>query len=784
MSRGTKKGLALAILALGIAVMGWHLARSRLPTKLPTTSPRDEVNKAVREKVATFQRREQKMAETLWAVEMRAQALGRIVEGWWNQVNASPSKLETLAAGMPTELLTGEWDVSETLPHLNIKQWRFTGDQRQLSWDAWKEEIHRAIDAGWELETLECRHVRFDPEKDTHPEKSTFFFRAGLRNSGLQEHLLITGPLGIEWMQGEEQGQDEVRRIDTRSLEAITSNGPPAFEPILQKTITPPENADAIDPLLVQDIDGDGLAEIILANNNLVLHHRKGAGFESRPLCTFPPGLLSTAVFTDLNGDGNPDFLCHKHEGLVVLPGSKGGIFDQYEVMLRPATPLTVYPMVLSTGDIDADGDIDIFLGQYRIPYEAGALPTPFYDANDGHPFFLLRNNGNFQFEDITASAGLDEARHRRVYSASLVDLDRRQGLDLVVVSDFAGVDLHLNNGSGTFHRAPRDYLGETRGFGMAHAFSDFNVDGHPDLLMIGMTSPTVDRLTHLNLWRPGLAEDKAMREHMTHGNRLFLSKQGKVFEQNVLSQSIARAGWAWGCTAADFDNDGFPDVYIGNGLESRESVRDYEPEYWLHDAFFANSQADPAAYLYFKEKFGRTRGIGHSYGGYESNRLFLNRSGASFLDVGHVWGLGLQRDTRNVVSEDLDGDGRMDLLMTHFEAWPDHRQILRIYRNQIQGNDNWIGFRIKREAGSPSAVGASLVIRTGNWQASRHIVTGDSYRSQHSSTLHFGLGEKTMIDQAAVKWADGHTQIFEDLKSNYYYTVSRSKGLKINDRE
>ena len=86
--------------------------------------------------------------------------------------------------------------------------------------------------------------------------------------------------------------------------------------------------------------------------------------------------------------------------------------------------------------------------------------------------------------------------------------------------------------------------------------------------------------------------------------------------------------------------------------------------------------------------------------------------------------------------------------------------------------------------AGSPSAVGASLVIRTGNWQASRHIVTGDSYRSQHSSTLHFGLGEKTMIDQAAVKWADGHSQIFEDLKSNYYYTVSRSKGLKINDRE
>ena len=60
--------------------------------------------------------------------------------------------------------------------------------------------------------------------------------------------------------------------------------------------------------------------------------------------------------------------------------------------------------------------------------------------------------------------------------------------------------------------------------------------------------------------------------------------KTNLIFEQNGLSQSITRAGWAWGCSSADFDNNGYPDVVIGNGLETRQFVQDYESEYWLHD--------------------------------------------------------------------------------------------------------------------------------------------------------------------------------------------------------
>ena len=169
------------------------------------------------------------------------------------------------------------------------------------------------------------------------------------------------------------------------------------------------------------------------------------------------------------------------------------------------------------------------------------------------------------------------------------------------------------------------------------------------------------------------------MRSKMTFGNRLYLARANGGFEQTELSDSIARSGWAWGGSAFDCDNDGFPDVYIANGLESRPSVRDYESEFWRHDVFVGDSAADSAVYLYFQAKFGRTRGRGDSYGGYERNRLFLNQRGESFVEAGHLFGVGLQEDSRNVVADDLDGDGRVDLLVTGFEAWPQAQQTLRV---------------------------------------------------------------------------------------------------------
>ncbi len=403
---------------------------------------------------------------------------------------------------------------------------------------------------------------------------------------------------------------------------------------------------------------------------------------------------------------------------------------------------------------------------------EHGSLPTPYFNANDGNPDYLLVNDGHAQFTDATQTAHLDSKRRRRTYSASFADLDADGRLDLVVASDFAGIDLYRNVRDGGFSDVTDAWVADPHAFGMAHTFADFNDDGHLDLLMIGMNSPTVDRLQHAELARNDIGEDPSMPARMTYGNRLLLARAQGGFEQTALSDDVARTGWSWGCAAFDFDNDSFPDLCIANGLESRATVRDYESEFWLHDRFVGKSEPDSSVYLYFQSKFGRTRGRGQSYGGYERNRFYLNQGATSFLEAGHLMGLALQTDCRNAVADDLDGDGRVDLLVTSFEPWPASRQTLRLYRNNVEHPGNWIGFRFQEEPGRPSPLGVRVLLHYAAHTVTDQVVTGDSHRAQSSSTLHFGLDGLSRVESVEISWPGGAAVTLVAPDVNHYHLI------------
>ena len=741
--------------------------------------------------------REQRAADSVWAPEILAQHCGRTVEAIWDEINDAEDKLARVADLNLGTVRVGWWRLAKTKRPHGIEIYRRAGEESSLSpleWTAW---VRGFWEAGWRLEWIEFRHQRFQANfggqskaadgsslRNLSPIRSEFLFRAGLWKTNPENpaaltaessshRALITGTLAVKWeTAGRNQGKIPIAEMDARRLELRILRGRAPFRLVLEERIAPPENAHSIDPLIVADLDGDGRLEIVLAGKNLIYRDRNGDGHKAEPLCVFPPHLISTALLADFTGDGFADLLCMKQQGLVLLPGAIGGLFDRPEIMLWPAPRALKYPMVLACGDADQDGDLDVFIGQYKVPYENGTLPTPFYDANDGYPFYLLRNEGSLRFTDVTEESGLGAKRRRRIYSASFVDADGKNGPDLAIVSDFAGAEFYWNDGQGRFINATATTLAEPYGFGMAHSFADFNLDGRLDFLMIGMNSPTVDRLESMGLRREGLTDNPLMRSRMTYGNRLFLSRADGRFEQNALSRSIARSGWAWGCGSADFDNDGFPDVFIANGMESRESVRDYEPEYWLHDAFVANSARSPKAHAYFQAKFAATRAKGHSYGGYETNRLYLNQNGETFLEAGYLFGLGLQRDSRNAVADDFDGDGRVDVLMTHFERWPDAGQILRIYRNELPKTGNWIGFRFARRAGAMDPAGTRITVQNGKRIAVDEVVTGDSYRSQHAASLHFGLGKSQKANRVVLRQPNGQSRVFKNLPANRYYFV------------
>lgn len=241
----------------------------------------------------------------------------------------------------------------------------------------------------------------------------------------------------------------------------------------------------------------------------------------------------------------------------------------------------------------------------------------------------------------------------------------------------------------------------------------------------------------------------------MTVGNRLFLGA-GEGFDPAPAGPSIARAGWAWSAAAFDFDHDRFPDLHVVNGHETRQSVRDYETEFWTHDIYLPSSTPAAVADAFFAAKFAATRGRGWSYGGHHENRFFLNLGGRGFADIGHLAGVGLVEDSRNVVAEDFDGDGRVDLLVTTFEIHPEVRQTLRLFSNRAPRPGHWIGFRLPELPGAPSPVGAEVRLVDRSGVQIRNVVTGDGYRSQSGPWVRFGLGEVDRVESAEVRWPGG----------------------------
>jgi hypothetical protein len=416
---------------------------------------------------------------------------------------------------------------------------------------------------------------------------------------------------------------------------------------------------------------------------------------------------------------------------------------------------------VLTAGDVDGDGALDVWLGQYKLPYVAGQMPTPYYNANDGFPSFLLLNDGHGNFRDATAEAALDKKRFRRTYSASFVDLDNDGDLDLLVVSDFAGVDLYYNDGHGHFTDVTESALEDSHAFGMAHTFGDFDLDGQLDFLVIGMNSYTAGRLDQLQLGPAGFPDYHVMRPKMAYGNRLFV-QHDSAWRQTALSDQVARSGWSWGVASLDFDNDGAVDLYIANGHKSRQSVRDYDTQFWKHDIYVARSTHDPALDIYFRSTADRLYGAGMSYGGNEKNRLFLNQGGTSFLEVGFLAGVAMPEDCRDVVADDLDGDGKLDLIVTTLEEWPRSRQTLHVFHNRLADGGHWIAFNLRETTPGYSPVGARITLKTVGRSAVQAIVTGDSYRSQHASSVHFGLGAEDQIEQVEVRWPNGQVQRLE----------------------
>jgi antitoxin component YwqK of YwqJK toxin-antitoxin module len=716
---------------------------------------------------------------TVWKDETQAQLYEDTFVTLWDELRSAKDKwepfrefaLESIALGKKSGTTEHDWD---------IRAVRYQGGGAKLNAADWHKWLKSMADRGIEVVETEWHHEEFIPSGEGTSSVVRFVVHA----TGPEAmRYIVRGKLRVAWTKAKDaRGHIKAGHINVTEAVVFSRQGRAPFE--LLPYIVPGAGQPAAVPgaggsrphampMLVYDLNRDGLSEIVLARANLVYRNEGRMRFKRELLCKHYPGRLQAAVFADFDNDGLTDLLGLPEDSMpVFMKGGAGGVFNEPPKVIEVKLGAKNAGTCITAGDIDNDGDLDAWVIQNKSPYDGGHMPTPYYDANDGYPSYLLVNDGKGRFTDQTEAAGLAAKRFRRSYSASFVDLDEDTDLDLIVVSDFAGLDVYLNDGKGHFTDVT-GRLGNTRySFGMSHALADFNGDGKLDLYMVGMGSTTARRLERLKLGRKEFPEHQKARMRMAYGNRLFLGGARGVLKQAAYNDLVARTGWAWGCTSFDFDNDGDLDLYIANGNISGRSAKDHCTTFWRHDIYSGTSKDNLALDELFTLSQECLDTI--SWNGFEHNVLLMNESRDSFLNVSFLMNTALEFDSRAIVGDDLDGDGRVDLLVIekYFIRGSAKVDYLHILHNKWERPGHWVGVRLHEHGRGFSPVGARITVTAGGRRQFLPVVTGDSFRAQHSNQKHFGLGTVDKVEAIEVRWPNGKISRLENPAVNQYHEV------------
>jgi enediyne biosynthesis protein E4 len=761
-----------------IEIVEGKKAFTTTPLKKLTMSENAETRAAV------LLKERQQLDQTLWKDELLAQEYEQVFVELWDTLRAADDKLDVMAQFPFTELILGSAQAPQPR-ELGIQVTRHEAPGRSLDVRAWKALVAKLRRDGFEIVQAEFHHAKFFPA-DPRAIRSTVNMTIHALNAKTSTRYIIDAALDVLWAPRDNpNAKPKPRTIDATAFKIVERSGEPAFRSVY--TIQPDPKPGKSEyrltvPGHVYDLNKDGLSDIIIPSLNRVDWNRGNWTFDAQRLFTHPVGsAVWVGVFADFTGDGQADFMGAAPGAHVLYVADAQGHFTTPPRSLSKHGISMESPMAMTAGDVDGDGDLDVWIGQYKEPFINGQMPTPYYDANDGFPAYLYRNDGNADFTDITESAGLAPKRFRRTLSASLIDLDHDLDLDLAVCSDFSGLDVYLNDGQGHFLDVSESFVDLRHSFGMSLTFADYNRDGNVDMFMTGMGSTTARRLEHMNLGREDFPQHQAMRMVMGYGNRLYLAKQADStgqgdaswrYRQAPFNDRVARTGWSWGSTAFDFDNDGDRDTYVANGFISKGSAKDYCTQYWCQDIYMGSSKPDLA--ISELQNMLPMNMNNTSWNGYEHNVLLMAEPDEAFLNVAFLMDAAFEFDSRSVISDDLNGDGRMDLVVFEFSMNTDYAFEVHVLENRLDTGNHWIGVRLEEEPGGHSALGATVVLRTAQGTQSAKILSGDSYQSQHAAAAHFGLGSQTQVDELEVIWSDGVRRTFTHPKIDTYHRVKK----------
>jgi len=529
------------------------------------------------------------------------------------------------------------------------------------------------------------------------------------------------------------------------------------------------------------DIDRDGLDDLYVCQPaglpNLLFRNLGDGTFEDITESSGVGVLENTAcaLFADIDNDGRQDLIVVCTTGPLLFLNQGDGKFRLKPGAFHFANP----PQGTFTGaamaDYDRDGWLDIYFCLYT--YSQGTdqyrYPMPYFDAENGPPNFLLRNNRDATFDDITQQAGLNINNTRFSFCCAWGDYNGDLWPDLYVVNDFGRNNLYRNNGDGTFAGVARETGVEDVGAGMSAAWFDFDDDGRDDLYVADMWTAAGMRISmQENFQQRGNAETRALYQKHSMGSSLFRNC-GEKFEDESARSGTAMGRWSWMSDSWDFNHDGYPDLYIANGMISGTSRDDLNSFFWRQ--VVANSRNDPRPSHEYEQGWNAINELirsDHTWSGFERNVFYLNNRDGTFSDVSGIVGLDCIEDGRTFALGDFDQDGRLEVVLKNRNS-----PQLRYFKNAIADLPPAISFRLTGKESNRDAVGARITVETSSGRQCRTLRIGSGFLAQHTKELFFGLGYEKSAVQAVIQWPSGLHQRLRDLPLNHRIWVEEGSS-------
>jgi enediyne biosynthesis protein E4 len=410
--------------------------------------------------------------------------------------------------------------------------------------------------------------------------------------------------------------------------------------------------------------------------------------------------------------------------------------------------------------DYDRDGDLDVFISNTPDFEDKGAevldltlVQTAQETISKKGSDRLYRNEGNGTFADISLEAGIKPDIGFGL-NPQVGDLNNDGWLDIYVCNDFRIPDFaYLNNGDGTFHEGRNELIRHMSFNSMGGEVADVNNDGLFDLYTLDMNPEDYVRSkTTMGMTDPALFHEMVAKNyhHQYMHNMLQINNGDGSLSEIANMAGVANTDWSWSSLMADFDLDGFNDIYVTNGVFRDVIDRDKNNEI-LSLVRQQGRRPTDEEFLKYAQMLPQQK-LG--------NYLFRNRGDLTFENVSTTWVDSTSTFSNGAIYADLDNDGDLDIVVNNIN---DSATLLK---NQAIEAKKGTFLEIKLAGNELNKLGVgtqvTLHFKDGSVQT-RQFIPSRGFLSSMSGNLHFGMTSKSELVSLEVIWPDGKTQVIKE---------------------